>query len=175
MSRSLASNRGLTLALWANAVLLAGVLLVLAGRGGGMLGGNTALAQQAMPPIAGGGGLFFMPGQIDANLYGVYLLDVDRQTLCIYQYFRGGRELQLIAARDIRFDRELRQFNTTPKPDEVAEMLRLERENARINRSGENAARSTAEGAPDGQEGPDGMESPDGPEGADGPATPPAE
>lgn len=134
----------LTVALWVNAVLLGGILVTLVGRG---LPGNDAFAQQAMPPIAGGGGLFFMPGQIDANLYGVYVMDVDRQTLMVYDYYRGEKSLRLIAARDIRFDRDLRRYNTAPDPDDIAGLLEAEANDTRVNESGPNAARSTAEGS----------------------------
>ncbi|MEM8874094.1 MAG: hypothetical protein AAGD32_07520 [Planctomycetota bacterium] len=132
-----------TIALWVNAVLLCGILVALLGRS--IPGGNEAFAQQAMPPIAGGGGLFFMPGQIDSNLYGVYAMDVDRQTLMVYTFVRGEKTLRLTAARDISFDRDLRRYNTDPHPDDIAELLSREADDARVRESGENAARSTAE------------------------------
>lgn len=96
----------------------------------------AAWAQQ--PPIAGGAGVFIMPAQLSSNTWGVYLLDVDAQTLAVYQYLPGDRQLQLVAARTYRHDRRLQQFNTAaPSPREVEELLRMEE---RLRRGGASEA-----------------------------------
>lgn len=108
----------------AGLVLLAAALVVRDGvRWPSLL--HMAVAQQ--PPIAGGAGVFVMPAQLSGNTWGVYLLDVDAQTLAVYQYLPGERQLQLVAARTYRHDRRLQQFNTAaPSPREVEELLRME-------------------------------------------------
>jgi hypothetical protein len=83
---------------------------------------GVALAQQA--PIAGGQGIYVMPAQIAQNLWGCYLLDVDAGTLCVYQYFPGRKELQLLSSRDYTWDRRLKNFNTSPSPEEVEELVK---------------------------------------------------
>jgi hypothetical protein len=108
-----------TVGIFAVAVLLLANLLVVLSRG---RPADTAFAQQ--PPIAGGAGVFVMPAQISQNMWGCYLLDVDAGTLCVYQYFPGKKELQLLSARDYRFDRRLKNYNTSPSPEEIEEMVK---------------------------------------------------
>lgn len=120
-------NRALTAALWANAVLLGGVLVVLLGRSNTPSLLPAAFAQQ--PPIAGGGGVFIMPGQVQSNVWGAYLLDVDAKTICVYQYFPGEKKLRLSAARSYKYDTKLENFNAdNPSPREVKALV--ERQNA---------------------------------------------
>jgi hypothetical protein len=126
-------NKPLVIALWANAALLAAILLVLINRSNTPSLLPAAFAQQnQQPPIAGGAGLFVMPAQMKSNVWGCYLLDVDNQTLCAYEYWGGDRLLRLAASRDIRYDRKLKRFNTeSPTPNEVKAMI--EREAANLN------------------------------------------
>lgn len=118
------------IALWANAVLLGLILVALVARsqvGPSLL--PAAFAQQ-QPPIAGGAGVFIMPAQTANNMWGCYLLDVDSQTLCLYQYYPGEKQLRLAAARDYRWDRRLRRFNTgDPTPNEVKALVDKEQAN----------------------------------------------
>ncbi|MGA2497039.1 MAG: hypothetical protein ABSH20_04830 [Tepidisphaeraceae bacterium] len=78
---------------------------------------------QRQAPIAGGAGIFVMPAQLSGNTWGCYLIDVDRSTLCCYQYFPGTRELQFVAARNYRNDTQLSNFNTTPSPAEIQNLV----------------------------------------------------
>lgn len=123
-------NRAIARALYVNAALLGAVLLVLVSRSEspGLL--PVAAAQQA--PIAGGAGVFVVPAQFTERTWGCYLMDVDAQTLCAYQFFPGEKELRLVAARDFRHDRYLSNFNTLPAPLEVRELVEKEREAARV-------------------------------------------
>jgi len=109
-----------TVGVWVVALLLGANLLVVLVQGPSAP--TLAFAQQ--PPIAGGAGVFVMPAQIAQNMWGCYLLDVDAGTLCVYQYFPGKKELQLLSARDYRFDRRLRNYNTSPPPEEIEELVR---------------------------------------------------
>ena len=118
-------------ALWANAALLAGILVVLVGRGGD--NGITltpAAFGQAQP--MGGGGLFLMPAQMSNNVWGCYVMDIDAQTICGYQMTGSPPELKLVAARNFRFDRQLGALNTTPPPWEVRAMLEKEKSSDRV-------------------------------------------
>lgn len=108
----------------ANAAALSLIGLALLSRGPSLL--PTAYAQQAPQPVAGGAGLFLMPAQLSSSSWGCYVMDVDRQTLMVYQYTPGDRALKLNASRDFSNDRRLRRFNTTPSPDEVKSLLDLE-------------------------------------------------
>ncbi|MFI5378680.1 MAG: hypothetical protein ACHRHE_05245 [Tepidisphaerales bacterium] len=78
---------------------------------------------QRQAPIAGGAGIFVMPAQLSGNTWGCYLIDVDRSTLCCYQYFPGTRELQFVAARNYRNDTQLSNFNTTPSPADIQNLV----------------------------------------------------
>lgn len=131
--------RSLTLVLWINAALLLGVIVALFGRGEGEVRFPeflpAAYAQPgglSQPPIAGGAGLFLMPAQFSPNTWGCYLMDVDTQTLVAYQFLPGEKQLRLIAARNFRFDRRLSNFNTTPPPNEIRDLLEKEQQTDRV-------------------------------------------
>ena len=74
-----------------------------------------------------------MPAQFSGNIYGCYILDVDQQTLCAYTVSGSPQKLKLIAARDIRHDRRLRNYNTeTPSPQEVQDLVAKEAASGRV-------------------------------------------
>jgi len=117
------SNKAVTVALYVNAALLAAVLLVLLGRGSMPATLPAAFGQNQLP-IGGGAGVFIVPGQFSTNTFGCYIMDVDAQTICAYQYLPADRQLRLVAARSFRNDRRLQQFNSSnPTPAEVLDLL----------------------------------------------------
>lgn len=122
-------SRAVVRALYVNAALLGAILVYLASRGGGV--GTPAFAAPQMAPIAGGGGVYLMPAQFSINTWGCYVLDTDRQTMAAYQYTPGEKLLQFKAARGFRQDLELRNWNTSPSPDEMARLVQLERDPVR--------------------------------------------
>jgi hypothetical protein len=133
-------QKHLAVALYLNAALLAAVVVLLLTRTGGtgfptVVVGSTAMGQATPPqqgPIAGGAGVFVMPAQFAEKIWGCYLLDVDQQTLCAYQYYPGEKQLRLIAARNYRYDRKLQNLNTDhPTPLEVKDLLDKEAQNPR--------------------------------------------
>ena len=138
-------------ALWANAILLAGILLVLVGRSNSasLLPSAFAADEQsriplAPQPIAGGAGLFLMPAQFAVNQWGCYIMDVDRQTICAYQYLPPEHQLRLVAARNFTYDRQLKNFNTGSNPgemtpSEVRKLVEKEQEDERVKQSTEAA------------------------------------
>lgn len=130
--------RAIVWGLWANAILMAAVLLALVSRDGPsrLPFESAALAQQVPQPIAGGGGFYLMPAQFGRDRWGCYVMDVDAQTLIAYEYVgepRGDakRELRLVAARTFRWDRQLRNHNTTPPPKDIREIVELEQNQER--------------------------------------------
>ena len=116
------SNNSLVWALWVNAGLLAVILVVLLGRSGAPSFLPAAFAQN-QPPIAGGAGVFVMPAQMQSNVWGCYLLDVDNKTLCAYQFYPGEKKLRLTAARSYRYDTKLENYTTEMSPREVKALL----------------------------------------------------
>lgn len=110
-------------ALYVVAALLAANLIATLARPDGASFLSAAMAQNRQTPIAGGGGLFVMPAQLSGNTWGAYLMDVDRGTLCVYQFFPGTRQLQFVASRKFTNDTKLENFNTSPTPGEVADLV----------------------------------------------------
>lgn len=148
--RSLRRNHSLVVALYVNAALLFALLAVLLSRGGGLNSAAMA-APNPFPPIAGGGALYLMPGQLTAQTWGCYLMDTDAQTLLVYEYFRGGDGLKLVAARNFRYDRQLKDYNTKPEPAWVQHNVEVERAGVR-GREPNGAARPEGDQAPAAQE-----------------------
>jgi hypothetical protein len=120
MTPSPATRRpnSIALALWANAALLAVILVVLFTRSNVPSFLPAAYAQN-QPPIAGGAGVFVMPAQMQQNVWGAFLLDVDAKTLCAYQFYPGEKKLRLVAARSYKWDTKLEAFNVDMPPKEV--------------------------------------------------------
>jgi len=120
--------------LYANAGILLGILLVLLHRSSvadGVIPDvlSAAMGQvQNSPSIVGGGGVYVMPAQFHNETWGCFLLDVDAQTLCTYEFDTDSKQLKLISARDFRYDRLLRNFATTPAPWEVEQMVDQEKQ-----------------------------------------------
>jgi len=121
------------IALYVNAAVLVAILAVLLARDSGQPMLPAAAFAQAQPPgIAGGAGIFIMPAQFSSNLWGCYILDVDKQTLCAYTASGSPPQLKLVAARDYRWDRSLKNFNTAPSPQEVQDLAAKEAAGGRV-------------------------------------------
>jgi hypothetical protein len=105
--------KAVTYGLYINAGLLVAIFGAVIGHQ--RWGGEIAAAQAAdQPPIAGGNGIFVMPCQLHPEVWGCYLLDTQRQTLCVYEYQAGQKALVLSAARNFRYDLDLKNYNTFP-------------------------------------------------------------
>jgi hypothetical protein len=121
------------IALYVNAAILLLILGVLLGRSDStsLVLSSAALAQ-AQPAIAGGAGVFIAPAQFSSNVWGVYLLDVDQQTICAYTVSGSPPQLRLTAARNFRYDRKLGNYNIAgPSANEVKELLEKEQAETR--------------------------------------------
>ena len=139
MRKARASWFSLPGALWANAAAI-GLLA-----GGVLLRGTDANQAPTLPSllpaawassqpqqIAGGGGLYLMPGQLSSNSWGVYVMDVDRQSLMVYHFDPGAKRLNFIAARELTHDRQLGNYNTFPDPAEIKSIAEKERQTGRL-------------------------------------------
>jgi hypothetical protein len=147
-----ARRHPVALALWANALLLGGILIAMLARGNspGMLPMAMAADEAskfplAPQPIAGGGGLFLMPAQLSVNCWGCYIMDIDRQTLCAYEYRPVEHNLRFVAARNFTYDRQLKNFNTGSNPgemspDEVRKLVEKEKEDERVKKTDDTPA-----------------------------------
>jgi hypothetical protein len=121
----------LTIGLYLNAVLLIAILGTLLTRSNAPQFLPVAMGQ-TQQPIAGGAGVFIMPAQFSTNLWGCYLMDVDAQTICAYQYLPGEHQLRLMAARNFTYDRRLKNYNTAnPSPNEVKDLIEKEQAGVR--------------------------------------------
>ena len=123
-------GRAVSVALYLNAVLLAGILLALIRDGRSVSLLPAAYAADG-PAMGGGGNLYVIPGQFSDRKYGCYLMDTDAQTLCVYQFEGAASKLKLIAARNFRHDRRLGHLNTEPDPREIETMVESQRSGRR--------------------------------------------
>lgn len=117
----------LSLALFANAIALALIALALFARNESSFPGMLPAAYgQGQSAIGGGAGVFIVPAQFNATTYGCYIMDVDAQTMCAYQFVPGEHNFRLVAARTYKFDRKLNNFNTSPAPNEIKALVEKE-------------------------------------------------
>ena len=68
------------------------------------------------------GNIFAVAGQLSRETYGVFLVDAENGTICIYEWVPdkiAGRKLRLMAARNFSFDMQLDDYNTEPLPREI--------------------------------------------------------
>lgn len=108
--------------LWLIAIALSAIALAL-----WLKPGQTrlpaALAQAA--PLAGARGVYAFTGQLDANRYGLFMLDIDQGTIWCYEFDNvgGARKLRLTAARTWIYDRYLKDFNSAPPDFRMVQQL----------------------------------------------------
>ena len=83
---------------------------------------TLALPQEG--PI-GSQAVMAVPAQLASDAYGLYLIDLENQTILLYSY--GGpwaKGLRLLSARSFRYDRMLVDFNAgKPSPQDVKQLL----------------------------------------------------
>jgi len=88
---------------------------------------QTALAQPEGSGSIGGKEVFAVGGRITRDTYGIYLIDPDNGTICVYQFLYNPKlkktELHLLAARNFTFDSQLDEYNTTPSPREIRALV----------------------------------------------------
>ena len=86
---------------------------------------GLTLSPATAQDTAGGGteGVFAIAGQVTPETYGLYLVDVRRGTICLYQYLPSTRKLRLMAARTFALDRQMENYNTEPDPREIKKLV----------------------------------------------------
>lgn len=94
-----------------------------------------AMAQRMRPVTTGG--IMAFTGQIDKDMYGIMMVDVDAGTLWVYQYRKmggQGNQLKLLAARSWLYDRYLEEYNCSqPTPSEVAQLIASQQQKGQSN------------------------------------------
>jgi hypothetical protein len=119
------------LARWLVPVLLVGIATALMIQ----LLAEAPPARAQTPTSAGRGDVFAIAGQITGETYGLYLVDLENRTICMYQWLPETRKLRLMASRSFAFDVKLDDYNTEPKPREIKKLT-------------EQARRLSSEGTP---------------------------
>ena len=89
-----------------------------------ILGSEPTASAQSMQSSRQRPDVFAVAGRITADTYGLYLVDVQHGTVALYEYAPNERKLHLRAARSVVYDLQLENYNTSPDPAEVADMVR---------------------------------------------------
>jgi hypothetical protein len=76
---------------------------------------------------AEGRNVFAIAGQVTSDTYGLYLVDPQSGTICLYQFLPDSRRLRLLAARTFIYDRMLDEYNTEPLPREIKTLVERQR------------------------------------------------
>ena len=104
---------------WAIVILLSVIATCLLLEAG--LGGSGAAADATS---GAAGHMIAVAGQITADTYGLYLVDLKNGTISVYQYAKARTpQLRLLAARNITFDVQLDEYNTEPSPREIKKLV----------------------------------------------------
>jgi len=110
--------------------LFFGASLFILGLAVGMIGWRSDSGLSNSPALAqsfrssGTGGIMAFAGQIEKDMYGIVMVDVDAGTMWLYQYRKGANQLKLLAARSWLYDRYLEDYNNAElKPSDVAQLV----------------------------------------------------
>jgi hypothetical protein len=117
----------IALGLLANAAVLA-----TRGRAPDITFDRAALAQ-ATPSqtgqLLGARGIYMMPAQLGPMTFGLYLMDVDSGTICVYRAQPDGNRFTLMASRSFKYDRFLEDFNNDkPRPKDVQNLIEAQKQ-----------------------------------------------
>lgn len=123
-------------------ILNAGVMLYthVTGRAPDLVFDRAAFAQAAgtSGTMLGARGIYMMPGQIGQNAWGVYLLDVDSQTISTYRSMPESSQFQLMSVRSFQYDRLMMDFNNkAPSPKQVQKLVEDQRQRQELQQKGE--------------------------------------
>lgn len=94
-----------------------------------VLGASARAQETPLSPLAKPGpGVMVVAGQISDKTYGLYLVDYEKSTICVYQFLPNSHKLRLMAARTYRYDVQLDEFNThDPLPREVRDLVQQQK------------------------------------------------
>ncbi len=97
--------------------ILAGGLLTTLGR-------SSLYAQSSAARTAGKDSVFVVSAQLSKDTHGLYLVDYENKTICVYQYSPKDRKLRWLASRTYEFDAQMDEYNTDePRPRDVKTMI----------------------------------------------------
>ncbi len=77
--------------------------------------------------VGAGGSLFAVAGKVTSGSYGIYLVDAQKGTMCVYEWLPNVRKLRLMAGRNFTFDLRLDEYNTEPLPREIKKLVERSR------------------------------------------------
>lgn len=112
----------------------AGVMLYshTSGRSGDLLLDRSAFAQaspEGGTPLLGARGIYMAPAQLGPTTYGLYLMDVDAGTICVYKALPDTSRFRLMAARSFKNDRYLEDYdNEGILPRDVQKVISNQRQ-----------------------------------------------
>jgi len=117
-------RRSASAAKWLIAALLAVIAACLVIE----VGWTTSSARAQVVGAGGAPQAFAVAGKVTPETYGLYLVDLKRGTICVYQYLPASRRLRLMAARLFVYDQQLEDFNNeSPTPREVKKLVEQQR------------------------------------------------
>ena len=86
--------------------------------------GFATSAARAQVGAGGQRNVFVVAGEVAPNMHGLYLVDLNNGTICVYQYVPQARRLRLVAARTFVYDVKLDDFNNEePVPRDVKKLV----------------------------------------------------
>ncbi len=105
-------------------LILACVVVIIAGVGGVKSDSEPSGLEQGM---VNSQTVNVIPVQVGRDAYGVAMVDFMNETLWVYEINRNAtshNQLRLIAARSWRYDRQLKDYNTSePTPEQVKDII----------------------------------------------------
>ena len=74
--------------------------------------------------VSRGHDLMLVAGQLTRDVYGLYLVDPESRSICVYEWMPGNPPvLKLRAGRSFLYDRQLDEYNTSPSPREIKALV----------------------------------------------------
>ena len=75
------------------------------------------------PGLSGGDNVLAVAGPLTSDTNGLFLVDLDNETILVYQYSSGKNRLRFSAARTFAYDRLLEDYSTSPSPEQIRRMV----------------------------------------------------
>ena len=88
---------------------------------------SNVAGARADDSVRAGRNVFAVAGKITSDTNGIYLVDLENATICVYQYVPGSRRLRLVAARTFAYDCQLDAYSTEPAPAEIKKLVQEQR------------------------------------------------
>lgn len=89
-------------------------------------------------PMLGARGIYMMPAQLGPNTYGLYLMDVDSSTICVYRAEPDNSKFRFMASRSFKFDRFMEDFNTEGlRPKDVQKLVEQQKQRTDLQDKGD--------------------------------------